>query len=92
MLISAPWAEPRLLLRILVCKSLLQTLNLMQRLVPRWGFVIVNIGHARGCRLWISNPALQTQAFRQTRCKKIFHERSSVSARRRGDGPALAIQ
>jgi hypothetical protein len=30
----------RLLLRILVCKSLLQKLNLMQRLLPRWGFVV----------------------------------------------------
>jgi hypothetical protein len=30
----------RLLLRILVCKSLLQKLNLMQRLLQRWGFVV----------------------------------------------------
>jgi hypothetical protein len=43
----------------------------------------VNIGCARGRQLWIRNLDLQGQAFRKTRCKKIFREQLSGASRAR---------
>jgi DNA invertase Pin-like site-specific DNA recombinase len=75
-------AETRVLRAIFVCKSLLQKLILLQKLLPRSGARLWNIGYARVSTL-DQNLDLQMQALRKAGYKKIFREKVSGVSRER---------